>query len=208
MQLKLNRRYNIIILSFIALVTLAIIYLITHNDAWSNRRVEVIILFVVITTVFLVWFKYYENNCDKNMINKMVKEGHIALAYIRDGKFERIIKDSNNHKYPVWRMVVDIYDRDLVKHEVVMYDKFNTSQTKMPKGWVYVTYDPDKPERVFTIPNILLGAYEGSEEMIDKYEANVKDIRYLNVYYQRGIIIETFKKSMNKAREYDLENEE
>ncbi len=208
MQLKLNRRYNIIILGFLAVLLLAIIYLTINNASWSNRRVEVIILIIVISTLFLIWFKWYENNCDKHIINKMVKEGHVALAYIKDGKFERIIKDSNNRKYPVWRMVVDVYDKDLNKKELVMYDKFNTSQTKMPKGYIYVTYDPNDEERMFVVPNMLLGTYDGAEELVTKYEHNIADIRYLNAYFMQGMVIETYKKSLNKAKEVDMENEE
>ncbi len=200
MQLKLNRRCNIMIISFLALLLAAIIYLTLNPTVWYSARLEVIVLLVVISTVFLIFFKYYENNADKNIINKMVKDGYIALAKITDTTFERIIKDSNNRKYPIWCLKVEFYDKDLKKHEGVIYEKFNSSMTRLPNGFVYITYDPNKPDHMFVIPNILLAVYEDIETLISNYETNIKDIRYLNVYYKQGLIIERYKESLKKSK--------
>ena len=206
MQLKINRRCNIIITTFIVIILAGIVGLVLTQDLWQNNRVMVIALFAVVSTVFLVCFKYYEMNADRKIISRMVANGDIALAEIKGATFERIIKDSNNRKYPVWKLEIVYYDRDNNKHTATMYEKFDASQTKVPHGNVYITNDESRPDYKFIIPNILLQIYEGAEDMIAGYESHIKDIRYLNVYYRKGIVIETFKKSLNKARE--LENEE
>ena len=203
MQLKLHRRCTIMISIFLVILIIAVAYLTMNADAWRDRFLEVMIIIVAVSTVFLVFFKYYENNADKNIINKMVREDRYALAKIKDGKFERIIKDSNNHKYTVWKLDLEVYDQDLNTHEMAIYEKFDASQTKIPRGNVYVTYDEEKPDHMFLVPNILLNISPNASDIVNKYEAKVKDIKYLNVYYQKGIIVETFKKSMNKAREVD-----
>lgn len=203
MQLKLNRRFNIIAISLIIIELIAIVYLFLNAATWQDHRILVIVVFVIVTTLLLMGFKYYELNADKNMINKMVANGDIALAEIKKGTIERVIKDSSNRKYPVWNLEIDLYDRDLNKHSMTMLDKFNVEQTNIPHGFIYVTYDPNSPEKMFVIPNLLLQIYDGAEDMINKYEKNIKNVKYLNVYYQRGIVMETFKKSLNKAKEYD-----
>ena len=80
-------------------------------------------------------------------------------------------------------------------------EKFASTQTSIPNGFIYVTYDTDKPEAVFIIPNMLLGAFENVPSIIQNYEKTVKDIRYLNVYFTKGIVLETFKESLRKKQE-------
>ena len=89
MQLKLHRRCTIMISIFLVILIIAVAYLTMNADAWRDRFLEVMIIIVAVSTVFLVFFKYYENNADKNIINKMVREDRYALAKIKDGKFER-----------------------------------------------------------------------------------------------------------------------
>ncbi len=205
MQLKINRRCNIIITAFIVMILAGIVGLVLTQDMWQDNRVLVIAIFACISTVFLICFKYYEVNADRKIISRMVANGDIALAEIKGAKFERIIKDSNNHKYPIWKLDIVYYDRDNNKHSGEMYEKFDASQTKVPHGYVYITSDENRPDYKFIIPNMLLQIYDGAEDMIKKYESSVKDIRYLNAYYHKGIVVETFKKSLNKARELKSE---
>ena len=201
MQLKINRRCNIIITTLVVMIIIAVIGLVLTQELWKDDRVLVIAVFAVVTTILLIAFKYYEVNADRKIINKMVEDGQIALAEIKGAKFERIIKDSNNHKYPVWKLDIVYYDRDNNKHSGEMFEKFDAEQTKVPHGFVYITNDESRPDYKFIIPNILLMIYDGAEDMVTNYEAHVKDIRYLNAYYRKGIVVETFKKSLNKARE-------
>ena len=72
MQLKLHRRCTIMISIFLVILIIAVAYLTMNADAWRDRFLEVMIIIVAVSTVFLVFFKYYENNADKNIINKMV----------------------------------------------------------------------------------------------------------------------------------------
>ena len=142
-----------------------------------------------------------EANYDKKIINKMTSNGNIALARIEKGTFNRIIKDSNNRKYTIWDLNVTLYDQNNEVHKMTFSEKFASTQTSIPNGFIYVTYDTDKPEAVFIIPNMLLGAFENVPSIIQNYEKTVKDIRYLNVYFTKGIVLETFKESLRKKQE-------
>ena len=63
-----------------------------------------------------------------------------------------------------------------------------------------MTYDPNKVERVFTIPNTLLGVSQASMDKVKTYESSKLKIQYLNVYYKDGIIIERYADSLKKEQ--------
>lgn len=201
MQLKINRKLNFILLIYTVLLLGVIIFLVVNRDIWDNNRMTIIVTLIVASTLFLVMFKYYEANYDKKIINKMTSNGNIALARIEKGTFNRIIKDSNNRKYTIWDLNVTLYDQNNEVHKMTFSEKFASTQTSIPNGFIYVTYDTDKPEAVFIIPNMLLGAFENIPPIIQNYEKTVKDIRYLNVYFTKGIVLETFKESLRKKQE-------
>jgi hypothetical protein len=44
-------------------------------------------------------FAYYDTMTDKRIIKKMVTSGQIALAYIKEGRFVRFIRDAKLNKF-------------------------------------------------------------------------------------------------------------
>ena len=51
---------------------------------------------------------------------------------------------------------------------------------------------------------MLVGAYESNKDLILNYEKNIKNMKYLNVYYNQGLVVETFKEFLEKKKaEYE-----
>ena len=201
MQLKLNKRLNLIILCFIILIGIIISYLLLNPSIWATQKFIVIVIFVCLSTFFLIWFKYYEKTIDQNLINNMVANGNISLVRLESSSFNRVIKDSNNIKYMIWNLNLTVFDMDGNQAKLNMCDKFDMDQKQITPGYFYITNDKNNPGRNFVIPNLLLGAFEPSRNIVACYEKQIKHIKYLNVYFKKGIIIETFQNSLQKEKQ-------
>ena len=200
MQLKIYKRLNLIIITYLIILILFLFIMFKNPALWEKNKFLIIGLLVIFSTIFIFTFRYYESNADKKIINKMVFEGKIALARIDGGNFNRFIKDTKGIKYPIWDLDVTIYNTDGATKKLKMLDKFSSIQTRIPTGFVYITYD-ETSENSFIVPNLLLGAFDNSTELVKKYEKNIKQIKYLNVYYHKGIVIETYKDTIRKEKE-------
>ena len=59
-----------------------------------------------------------------------------------------------------------------------------------------------KPERKFVVQNVMIGHVPTLQPIVAKFEKNKNiPIKYLNVYYKDGLIIETFRQSLQQQKE-------
>ena len=200
MQYKLWKRTNwISYIYFIALIAL-VVYGLLNMDAWANHRMEIIVAVVLINVAFGIWFRWYDINVDRRMISKMTANGNIALARIDNAVKWRMIRNSAGTKFYIWQIKAHRYDQYGQVAEITYLEKMNFDIESIPSGHVYITYDPNKLDRVFTIPNTLLGISDQSVEMVKHYEESKLKVSYLNVYYKDGIVIERYADSIKKAQ--------
>ena len=199
MQLKLFKRTTVFLIVLIAITAGVSLFLWTNKSLWETHSLAVYfgLMFFILIAYFAI--SYYETNADRNIIRKMVQNGEIALARINEGKFERFGRDSRFKKYVFWKLDVTIYDENLNQINTTMIEKFNIKQTKIPRGNVYVTYNKEKPDVLFIIPNALISVFPELQPKVEKYEKNIKT-QYLNSYYNNGMLLETFKDSMKEAK--------
>ena len=201
MQLKLYKRntFLLFLIIFLLAVTGVILYL--NREAWINHK-EMVFVPLIFIMMFVSWFfTWYEANADKRIIEKMVMNKQIALARITNGGFNRIIRNARLQKNVLWQLDIDLYDNDMNLIKTSFIEKLVPSQTSIPQGFVYVTYDPKQPEKIFVVPNAMISMYPDLKEIVDKYENNKNlNINYLNAYYNNGIVLKTFKQSIKEER--------
>lgn len=201
MQLKLYKRntFLLFLIIFLLAVTGVILYL--NREAWINHK-EMVFVPLIFIMMFVSWFfTWYEANADKRIIEKMVMNKQIALARITNGGFNRIIRNARLQKNVLWQLDIDLYDNDMNLIKTSFIEKLVPSQTSIPQGFVYVTYDPTQPEKIFVVPNAMISMYPDLKEIVDKYENNKNlNINYLNAYYNNGIVLKTFKQSIKEER--------
>lgn len=200
MQYKLWKRTNWISYIYFILLIALVVYGLLNMDAWANHRMEIIIAVVLFNIFFGIWFRWYDINVDRHMISKMTAKGSIALAHIDNATKWRMIRNSAGTKFYIWQIKAHRYDQYGQVAEITYLEKMNFDITSIPSGHVYITYDPNKLDRVFTIPNTLLGISDQSMEMVKHYESSKLKVSYLNVYYKDGIMIERYADSLKKAQ--------
>ncbi len=147
---------------------------------------------VVFSLVYFYWFKHYESNWDKKIILRMLESQRIALAKILSYGAVSHIRDSNFKNYIIYKLELEVIKPDLTSEKIVCYEKFNNNVTSIPQGHVYITYDEALPDHVFIIQNELLAHFHELAPMVKNYEAKVKDLKYLSVIQNQGLVIKTF----------------
>ncbi|MBR0385915.1 MAG: hypothetical protein IJI05_05140 [Erysipelotrichaceae bacterium] len=173
-----------------------------NRDVWANHK-ELVFIPSIFLVFFFSWFVvWYDTNADRRIIEKMTGNGDIALAEIKSGSFVRFVRNDRMQQQVLWQLEITIYDQDMNSFDTTMIEKFATSQTSIPQGHVYVTYDPAKPDCLFIIPNVLLSAYPQLQETVVKYESNKKiKLSYLNAFYNKGMILMTFRQTIKGKKE-------
>ena len=201
MQLKLYKRNTFLLFLIIFLLAVTGVILYFNREAWINHK-EMVFVTLIFIMMFVSWFfTWYEANADKRIIEKMVMNKQIALARITNGGFNRIIRNARLQKNVLWQLDIDLYDNDMNLIKTSFIEKLVPSQTSIPQGFVYVTYDPTQPEKIFVVPNAMISMYPDLKEIVDKYENNKNlNINYLNAYYNNGIVLKTFKQSIKEER--------
>jgi len=84
--------------------------------------------------------------------------------------------------------------------DVKFWEKMNVETDKIPNGSVFVTYDPEKPTQIFVAPNVLISQLPELMPAVRKIEANAS-IRYLDTYYNKGMVIKSMKDSLTQQRQ-------
>lgn len=201
MQLKLYRRSTLLLAAIITFIIACSVILYSCRELWAGHKELVFVPAIILVFVLSAFYVWYDTNCDRRIIQKMADEGHIALAQIHEGTFYRIIRNARMQNQVLWKLKATVYDHDHQPHEVEFIDRFAPSQTSIPEGTVYVTYDPAQPEVLFIVPNVLLSAYPELQETVEGYEKDRKlPISYLNVYYDKGLIIKTFRETIKNQK--------
>lgn len=202
MQLRLYKK-STLILFFVILATLAsTIILLSTRSKWGDNALLILILYFVWISGLSMAFTYYDTQTDKNIVKKMVSSGQVALAFAREGRFVRYIRDAKLNKYILWEIDITLYDQNMQAQNTTMIEKFNITQTSIPSGHFYVTYDPEKPEDILLIPNVLISSISAYQPLAMEYERVVKP-RYLNSFYRYGNCLQTYEQSLKEQREME-----
>ena len=200
MQLRIYQRLNQLLF---ALLGSDVIIIAVAFWKFNTIRDSLVIYFVIVLVYNLICFFAYktiEINWDKRMMQKMAVKGQVALANIKTAKLLLAIKDSGNKHYNIWQFDVDYWGKDMEKKEGIVIEKLNPLIQTVPSGTVYITEDPKKPLHRFIIQNIVVGNIPALMPLVAAYENNKNlKIKYLNVYYRDGLVIETFKQSLKDA---------
>ncbi|NLZ76019.1 MAG: hypothetical protein GX914_05890 [Erysipelotrichia bacterium] len=202
MQLKLYKKSTIILFFVIIATLLSTIILISTRSKWGNNSLAILIGYFVAVSGLNMAFAYYDTMTDKRIIKKMVTSGQIALAYIKEGRFVRFIRDAKLNKYVLWEMDITLYDQNMQAHKTTMIEKFNISQTSIPSGHCYVTYNPEKPEDILLVPNVLISSIGAYQPLAMQYERVVKP-KYLNSFYRYGNCLQTYEQSIKEQKEME-----
>lgn len=199
MQLKLYKRSTLVLLTIIIFIISGMIILYFSRELWASHKEMVILPMIFVMMLASFAFVWYDTNADRKMIEKMVRRKQIALANITNGGFYRIVRNARLKKAVLWKLDITLYDQQMNEITTSFIDKLVPSQTSIPHGHVYVTYDSDKPERIFIIPNAMISLHPDLKDIIDRYESNGNlKIRYLNAYYNDGIVLKTYQQSMKE----------
>lgn len=200
MQLKINKFLNT--LSLFVLITAVIIFVfVNFIYPFQSETAKTIFYFAFIafTISFFFFFKYLENRWDKKIILRMIEEKNIALAEIKSVGAVQQMRDSGFKNYVIYKIEMEVIKENLKREKIVCYEKFNRDVLEVPKGHVYITYDEARPDHVFIIQNDLLPHFPELEPIVSNYEKKVKNLKYLSVIQNNGLIIRTFKQHLKGA---------
>ena len=201
MQLKFYKKSTLLLGLVLAIDALAIALLIIYREAWADHKFAVIAGFVLFLFILSTCYSYYDLNADKNMIRKMVANGDVAMANVKSGTFIRFARDARLRNHVYWKLDIDLYDDDMQKISKTIVEKFSTHQTSIPEGFVYVTYDKNKPDNILIIPNVIISSIPEYETLVREYENRIKP-KYLNAYYKDGMILQSYKDSIQEEKAY------
>ena len=207
MQNKFFKRSTVILGIVFALNVGAIIWLFINKNAWIDHKIPVICGFVAFMLVSTMVFSYYDLNADRNYIRKAVKNGDVAMAKIKDGTFVRFARDARLRNHVYWKINAELYDDDFKKTDITIVEKFSTHQTKIPTGYVYVTFDRNNLNDCLIIPNVIIQSIPEYQFLVESYEKAIKPT-YLNAYYKDGLVLQSYKDSMKEQKEYYKEYNE
>ncbi|MBO4218256.1 MAG: hypothetical protein J5694_02475 [Erysipelotrichaceae bacterium] len=199
MQLKYYKRSTIMIGIITVASVVTMIVLLLNRRLWQENRFTVFGIYTI--AIFVATFLYadYDLNVARRAVMKKVRQGHIALARINGGKTEKMIRDARFRSYILWDLDLTIIDNDMQSVPAHCIEKFSLEQKTIPSGHVYVTYDPDRPEEILILPNILLQQLPEYQPLVETYEAKIKT-SYLNCYYNHGLILKSYKDTLAERK--------
>lgn len=207
MQLKIYGKVTVVLFALL-LSTIGLGALIVFNlEAIADKKTLIMCGFIAYAVICFFGFKMYEKNVDKHMIQKMVFKGQIALANIKKAAPLKVIRDSSGKNYVLWEIDIEFYDQNFNRFETTIIEKFNPMHEKVPNGSVYITHNEDKPEQKFIVQNVMISHVPALASVVHAYEKNKKiPIKYLNVYYKDGLIVETYKESIKVQKKAEKES--
>ena len=201
MQLKIAKIIN----SLLALLTVIIrvlagCYFFVYNR-YPEFKTTYLILFALIAIALMIFFRWMEEGWDKRVITRMAKDGKVALANIKHSERVMRMRDSAFTNFWLYEFVADLVTPELeTLKDVKFWEKMNVETDKIPNGSVFVTYDPEKPTQIFVVPNVLISQLPELMPAVRKIEANAS-IRYLDTYYNKGMVIKSMKDSLTQQRQ-------
>ena len=178
------------------------IIVVINLSYFQEYMITIFIVVFLYNIICFFLFKMLEKNWDSAIIQKMAIDNQVVIANIKSAKIAFPFRDSSRKLYNMWEITVDYIDHDMSTHEFVFFEKLNPNQTELPLGTVFMTNDDKKPGRKFIVPNVVISHIESMMPIVENYEKQKKaSIKYLNVYYKDGLVIETYKQSINKQKQ-------
>jgi len=177
---------------------------------YPDLRIFFIGIFVVVSIILMTIYRWFEARWDKRVITRMAQDGKIALVNISGAKRIMPMRDTGFVSYWLYEFQSELYDNECNKIEKVFYEKMNRETNEIPSGSVYVTYDETKPGQVFIIPNVMISHMPHLAPIVKQYEEDKTiRIKYLDVYYNKGIVIKNFKETVpdHMKKKADKEDE-
>jgi hypothetical protein len=197
MQIHIARTLNRLLLLFSLVVLLLFGGIFAAGRFFPDYQRWHVLVFVVVSIGLALLYRYLEENWDKNHILAMAKAGKIALMHITGGKRLAAVRDTSFKSYWIYELEGELYN---LRHEVIktrFQEKMNRETDTIPKGFVYVSYDEEKPRQIFILPNAMISGLPALMQTVRDYENNRNiPIRYLDAYYHRGMVLRTFKETM------------
>lgn len=201
MQLKIAKIIN----SLLAVLTVIILalaggYFFVYTR-YPEFKTTYLIIFAVIAIALMIFFRWMEDGWDKRVITRMAKDGKVALANIKASERVMRMRDSAFTNFWLYEFKADLVTPELeTLKDVKFWEKMNAETDKIPNGSVFVTYDPEKPTQIFVVPNVLISQLPELMPVVRKIEANAS-IRYLDTYYNKGMVIRSMKDSLVEQRQ-------
>lgn len=202
MQNRLYKRSTIFLGLIVVIDIVAIIWLFLNREIWVNYGFQTILGFAAVVFVLTIIYSYFDLNQDHMIVKRMVKKGDIALVKIKNGTFYRVIRDARFRNKVLWKLEVELYDQDMNIINTEIIEKFSPTQTSIPSGNCFVVYNPKKPKNILIVPNVIISSIQVFAPLVEEYEKKFKP-SYLNVYYNKGLVIKTYKESMKEQKNKD-----
>lgn len=199
MQLKLYKKSTIILTVILLLNAAGIVFLATHKQLWNDNKVVTMIIFAVISLALLAGYSFYDMTADRNIIRKALMNGDVAMAKIKGGTFVRFGRDARLKNHVYWKLDAEVYDNDMNKFDASIIEKFSTHQTRIPSGYVFVTYKDGHPDDCLIIPNMFISSIEEYRPLVEDYEKALKP-KYLNAYSRNGLILQSYDDSLKQKK--------
>lgn len=207
MQLKLYRYLTWGSLGMAIILVCTAIYMFFNHDITTGISAPFVI-YVIFAFVLIIVYKFLENNLDKLLLQNKAFNGEVVLANIKSSSYITAFRDSGFRTYVLMRLEVTYYDQDLQQHSASIVEKMNKDCIKIPQGTVYMTYDSKNPDNGMIIQNVMISRIPELMPLVKKYE-NAKNIniKYLDVHYDKGLVIQTFQEALKQQQENSEENE-
>ena len=125
MQLKIYKKATVFLAAIAILDIVGIILLIKFGDLLNMDKLSRGILYVAFVFVLFIAYSYFEQNADRNIIRKAVRNGDVAMAYIKSGTYQKTARTIKLKAVNYWKLDVDIYDNDMNKFETTIIEKDN-----------------------------------------------------------------------------------
>jgi hypothetical protein len=198
MQVLIARTLNKILLLFSVVIVALFAGIFAVGRYWPDYRNLYIGGFAFISIALALYYKYLEDRWDKRIIMRMAKSGKVALVNITGGKRLMAMRDTSFNTYWIYELEGDLWDRDHVPAKKTFQEKMNKETGEIPSGFVYVTWDEQKPRQIFIIPNAMIGNLPNLMPLVSSYEKDDKiAVKYLDAYYNKGTVLKTYKETMS-----------
>ena len=197
MQVYIAKTLNKILVLFSLVIIALFAGIFVVRELYPDYARWQILVFALASIFLAVFFRYLEENWDKNVIGKMAKSGKIALMNIKSGKRIMAARDSGFRNYWIYEFEGTMYNDRHEPMEKKFQEKMNKDTEEIPTGSVYVTYDELKPAQIFIIPNAMIGSLPNLMKTVQDYEKDSKiEVKYLDAHYNKGMVLKTFKETI------------
>ncbi len=208
MQLKVAKVLNQILMIMFVIVVALIVLLLFLIPKMPALKWVFLGSFILTGIALLTIFRWLEQTWDKRVITRMAQKGKVALANISGAERIQPMRDSGFISYWLYEFKGELYDPKLNRIEKTFYEKMNYATDEVPNGSVFVTYDEEKPEQIFIIPNHVVSRIPSLAPIAAKFEKDKRiGVKYLDVYYNKGINIRTFREAVAEHAKKGQEGE-